>query len=272
MPVIEAFLVAGIFIFIIILAGGAALVYKFREKLGITKTPAHSTIQPADTNTVVKFKQYRLLSPKAYFHNSPDEGTKRLAWLANPGDTITALKEANDFIYTEYYNRKNQLSKGWLRKKDLVALDKFSNSTSISPSLANAENNTNEDELGRAANLYAGDQYPEALLIYSKLARQGVREAMYQYGDLALKGKNDEINCLEGIEWIKKAANKNYTPAKRTLGFLYMFSENEIVMMANDYISCPFKRDSILGAKFLIDAVSDGDTSAIRILEQMNKK
>ncbi|MEP7144127.1 MAG: protein kinase [Ferruginibacter sp.] len=271
-PVTKRASIAGILIFLIIVGGATALVYKFRGKLGITRTRAN-TIQPVDTSPVIKYGQYKIVIPKAYFHNLPDEGTKRTAYMVNSNDTITALKETNDFIYTEFYNSRNQLSKGWLRKKDLIALDKFSNSTNISPLVANAENNTSsENELGKAAALLANEQYPEALLIYSNMAKQGMAEAMYQYGNLALKGKNDEINCLQGIEWIKKAANKNYTPAKRTLGFLYMFAEDESMMASNDYIACPFKKDSVMGAKFLIDAVAEGDTAAIRFVERINKK
>ncbi len=270
-PVTKRASIAGILILLIFLAGASALVYKFRGKLGIFKTPSVSIIEPEVAKPIVKYGLYKILAPKAYFHNTPDENTKRLAYMIKSSDTVIALKETNDFIYTEFYNSKNQLSKGWLRKKDLFNLDKFSISTNNSPAVKNPENIKVENELGRAANFLAGEQYPEALLIYSKLAKKGVREAMYQYGDLALKGKNDEINCLEGIEWINKAANKNYTPAKRTLGFLFMFAGNETIMTGNEYIACPFKKDSIKGARFLIEAVSEGDTTAIRFLEQINK-
>lgn len=263
--------IAGVVIFFILLAGAAMLIYKFRGKLGITRTPATTTIKPVDTPAAVKYALYKVLSPKAYFHNTPDETTKRIAYMIKSTDTIIALKQTNDFIYTEFYNSKNQLSKGWLRKKDLFALDKFSTSTNISPPVANAENNKVENELVRAAEFLLREQYSEALQIYSVLAKQGLAEAMYQYGNLALKGINHEINCLQGIQWISKAANKNYTAAKTTLGFLYMFAANESIMSNNNYIACPFKKDTAMGAKYLIEAVSEGDTMAIRILEQLNK-
>jgi len=270
-PVTRRDPIAWTFAVLIILGGAAGLVYNFREMLGITKSPNTSSIQPVVPNPIAKYGLYRVLSLKAYFHNTPDENTKRMAYMVNSNDTVTAFKETNNFIYTEFYNSKNQLSKGWLRKKDLISLNKFSTSTNNSPPVVNVENNKVENELSSAAKLLANDQYPEALLIYSKLAKQGVPEAMYQYGNLALKGKNDELNCLEGIEWINKAADKNYTAAKRTLGFLYMFAGNGSIMITNDYIPCPFKKDTIKGAKFLIEAVSEGDTTAMRYLEQINK-
>jgi len=97
-----------------------------------------------------------------------------------------------------------------------------------------------------------------------------VAEAMYQYGDLALRGRNYEINCLEGLDWINKAVRKNYRPAKKTLGFLYLFAGNEPVLFSNDYIPCPFKEDRALGKKYLVEAVADGDTSAIRFLNLLD--
>ncbi len=270
-PVIKRNSIAGILLLLIILMVAAGVAYKFRKKLGFAETPATTNFKPAEPKPVVKYGQYKVMAPKAYFHNAPDENTKRMAYMVKSSDTITALKETNDFIYTEFYNNKNQLSKGWLRKKDLFALDKSSNSTNISPPVALAENNKDENELSRAAKLLANDQYAEAVLIYGNLAKKGVAEAMYQFGDLALKGKNDEINCQEGIEWINKAAIKNYTAAKRTLGFLYMFAGNEPILNSNDYNSCAIKKDSARGARYLIEAVSEGDTIAIRYLEQINK-
>ena len=262
--------IAGVFIFLIVLGGAAGLIYKFRAKLGIAKMPASITVKPANVPPVLKFALYKVLTPKAYFHNLPEEKTRRTAYMIKSEDTIIALKQTNDFIYTEFFNSKNQLSRGWLRKRDLYALNKFSTSTNISPPVAVAEY-TKPGELTRAAEFLSREQYAEALLIYSTLAKQGVAEAMYQYGNLAVKGINDEINCLQGIDWITRAAGKNYTPAKTTLGFLYMFAGDEIVMSENNYIACPFKKDSWLGAKYLVEAVSEGDTLAIRFLEQLKK-
>lgn len=62
---------------------------------------------------------------KAYFHNDPDESTRRKAFVIhwnNSYATIKALEEKNDFVYTVFKNHLGQTSKGWLRKKDLRAV------------------------------------------------------------------------------------------------------------------------------------------------------
>ncbi|MEJ7586755.1 MAG: hypothetical protein WKI04_04255 [Ferruginibacter sp.] len=271
-PVYRRASFAGAIIFFIVLAGTAALAYKFRAKLGFGKSRTGTTIQPSAQSPVVKLDQYKVLAPKAYFHNAPDENTRRMAWMINSNDTINALKETPDFIYTEFFNSKNQLSKGWLRKKDLVTLDKSVNGFNNSLPSVNAENNITKLELVRAARFLSNGKNREGLTIYGRLAKSGVTEAMYQYGDLALKGKNTAISCKQGIDWLNKAARKNSTAAKRTLGFLYMFANNQDILTASDYGYCSVQRDSARGAAFLIDAVSEGDTLAIRFLEQMHKR
>lgn len=263
--------IAGLFILLFILAGAAGLAYKFRKKLGFSKSTQTRIAQPTEKKPVVQNGLYKVSVPKAYFHNTPQESTRRVAYMVNSGDTLTALRETDDFIYIEYYNAKNQLSKGWLRKKDLQELNKSSNSTIISPPTAGTGNDKVDEELKRAEELVRNDHYPAALLIYGKLAREGVAPAMYQYGDLALRGKNDEINCLEGMDWINKAVAKGYTAAKSTLGFLYLFAGDEAVLIGNDYIPCPFSKDSARGARLLVDAVSEGDTAAIRYLEMISQ-
>ena len=68
---------------------------------------------------------YKILD-KAYFHNDPDESTRRNAFVIhwnNSYATIKALDEKNDFVYTVFKNHLGQTSKGWLRKKDLKPVD-----------------------------------------------------------------------------------------------------------------------------------------------------
>lgn len=64
---------------------------------------------------------YKVISI-AYFHNEPDEHTRRKAFVNhwnNAYASIKALDEKNGFIYVVYTNESGQTSKGWLRKKDL---------------------------------------------------------------------------------------------------------------------------------------------------------
>ena len=68
--------------------------------------------------------KYKLASKKAYFHNQPDESTRRRAFINHWNNAIVeALDEQNGFIYIIYTNSLGQTSKGWLNKKDLVAVN-----------------------------------------------------------------------------------------------------------------------------------------------------
>ncbi len=69
--------------------------------------------------------KYKIVS-KAYFHNEPDENTRRNAFVVhwnNSYATLNALDEENGFVYVVFRNHQNQTSKGWLRKKDLRPID-----------------------------------------------------------------------------------------------------------------------------------------------------
>lgn len=63
--------------------------------------------------------QYMVIS-KAYFYNSPDESTRRNAFVIPSNSAIlTALDEQNDFIYVVFTNQLGQTSKGWISKASL---------------------------------------------------------------------------------------------------------------------------------------------------------
>lgn len=67
--------------------------------------------------------QYMVIS-KAYFYNTPDESTRRNAFVVPSNNAIiTALDEQDDFVYVVFTNQLGQSSKGWLRKKDLQLLN-----------------------------------------------------------------------------------------------------------------------------------------------------
>lgn len=68
--------------------------------------------------------QYKLAVSKAYFHNSPDENTRRNAFIVHWNNAVLeALDEENGFIYVVFTNHLGQTSKGWLRKSDLTAVE-----------------------------------------------------------------------------------------------------------------------------------------------------
>jgi serine/threonine protein kinase len=57
---------------------------------------------------------------KAFFHNAPDESTRRDAFIVHWNNaTLTPLQESGDFVYVVFTNTEGQTSRGWLRKKDL---------------------------------------------------------------------------------------------------------------------------------------------------------
>ena len=67
--------------------------------------------------------QYMVIS-KAYFYNSPDESTRRNAFVVPSNNAIlTATDEQDDFIFVVFTNTAGQTSKGWLRKQDLQKLN-----------------------------------------------------------------------------------------------------------------------------------------------------
>jgi serine/threonine-protein kinase len=60
----------------------------------------------------------------AYFHNQPDGATRRKAHITHWNNAIlNALNEQDGFIYVIFTNDEGQVSKGWLRKKDLIPVN-----------------------------------------------------------------------------------------------------------------------------------------------------
>ncbi len=73
----------------------------------------------ADSSAGSLLQQYSVIS-RAYFHNEPNEGSRRDAYMIPSNEVITALEDRNGFIYVEFTNPRGQTSKGWLKKSDLV--------------------------------------------------------------------------------------------------------------------------------------------------------
>jgi hypothetical protein len=67
--------------------------------------------------------KYSVIS-KAYFYNSPDETSRRNAYINKWNGFITATDELNGFIYVVYTNEEGQTSRGWLKKSDLRPYNK----------------------------------------------------------------------------------------------------------------------------------------------------
>ena len=85
------------------------------------RTIVDSTPSPSQgaTNNLGSYK----VRSKAYFHNEPNETTKRNAFIVHWNNAVLhPLKEEGDFVYIVFTNHLGQTSKGWLRKQDLIRL------------------------------------------------------------------------------------------------------------------------------------------------------
>ena len=128
---------------------------------------------------------------------------------------------------------------------------------------------------GKPRQYLNSNQLPEALNLYAKLSDQKVPEAMYEYSNLALQNKNENesLACSQAFDMLTEAANKGYTPAKRTLGFLYCFADNEEILRASNYYErCTYSKNVSKGSQLLIQAMLQGDTTASRLLDDLNIK
>jgi serine/threonine protein kinase len=258
--------------FIITAAVVGAIVY-FALRSNNTKLAANDT--QGDTASVIKPKQligqFKVVAQRAYFHNQPDPSTRRNAFMIPSNDVIAGMDEKNGFIYTEFTNSNGQTSKGWIRKEDLVSLEEWTQNNSVQTQARPAEEDI-DSQLRNARTFLDNSQVKEAVYIYSYLASKDVPEAMYEYGNLALQNKTDEIDCKEALRLINTANERGYIPAKRTLGFLYVFAENAEVLKVSNYDRCQYEKDVIKGTQLLIQASALGDSTARHLLEDINSK
>ena len=262
-PAAKSYGLKGIVISFIIAIAVIAGVYAY-----VNKRKVENTTTTSKTGNV---GEYKVLAARAYFHNEPDEKTRRNAYAVPSGLIIKAADEKNGFIYTEIRNEQGQTSKGWLRKQDLVTLDEFKrNNTGTTNNVEQKEIRT---QLTDAQNYLNSGQLAEALFIYKNLSNLQVPEAMYQYGNLALQNMNEQIDCKQGFDLLIKAAGKGYTPAKTALGLLYSFANDENVLQSNNYYNrCEFTENVTAGAKLLMEATLEGDLTASRLLQDLNAK
>lgn len=215
--------------------------------------------------------QYKIIASRAYLYNKADENTRTNSF-ANPGSqTVKAFDEKKGFLYAEIKDKK-VTKRGWLRKRDVMKLDEWGKRNKVSAS-SPRENREITAQLQNASNFLNNRKTVEALIIYNSLAKEEVPEAMYQYGKLALQNLNDNISCTQAFDLIKKAADKDHIPAKRTLGFLYSFAEDKNMLQQNNYyIRCKFGKNTRKGAKLLMEATLAGDTAASRLLDEITVK
>lgn len=253
---------------------GALLYLGFSNLFGNIETPAGS--KPAETVSRQEPKpvqrsvigEYKVVADRAYFHNEPNEAARRGAYLIPSAEVIRALEENGDFLYTEFTNSRGQTSKGWLQKSDLMPLAEWqqqqenlpAHTTDINQQLQQAKSDL---EQGNAA---------AAFDRYKKLAALEVPEALFEYGNRGLKGEHEDLDCAAAFQMVNKASDNNYAPARRTLGFLYLFGQNKQVLRMSGYDRCSFERNIVKGTRLLMEAIADGDSTATEILDDFNKQ
>ena len=263
-----------VFLLLLTLGLGAFAAYTLLFKKGnravtTSATPPDTTANnnlSEENRTVIG--QYKVGADRVYFYNRPDESTRRNAYLINSEEaTINALEEKDGFVYTEFTNSRGQVSKGWLRKQDLLTPEAWTRRRNEAARLSQQQI---AQQLQTAKQLLEENNLPASLDIYKKLSDQQVPEAMFYYGDLALRNKNQNIACATAIDLVERASDKNYVEAKRTLGFLYLFAESAQILKVSNYDRCEYQKDAVQGTKLLMEAILSGDTTARRILDLHN--
>lgn len=127
------------------------------------------------------------------------------------------------------------------------------------------------NQLQNAKTLLAENRKDEALKIYAQLSQQNVPQAMFQYANLALQNKNTNIDCSQAFNLLMMASDKDYLPAKTTLGFLYGFADDDDLLKQHNYfIRCSFSKNTYKGAQLLMEATLEGDFTAAYWLKQLN--
>ena len=215
--------------------------------------------------------EYKVQSFRTYLFSQPDENTRTTEFLSRSNKLIPSYDEQNGFIYTRFTNDSAKLIKGWIRKKDLASPD-----IGGKPPAPQTANNPDMElvnaKLTEARRYMNNDVAIEALPIYSELVQMQIPEAMFEYGNLALQNKNPQIDCSRGFDLILKAAQKGYGPAQRTAGFLYSFADQPDLLQQYNYDRCSFNKNLGKGSKFLMQAMLQGDSTASRLLDELNVK
>lgn len=89
------------------------------EKKAEPKDEHKDTTGNNQSDQLVRYK----VRNKAFFHNTPDESTRRNAFINHWNNAVLKpLADKNGFIYVIFTNDEGQTSKGWLSKDDLIAV------------------------------------------------------------------------------------------------------------------------------------------------------
>ena len=156
-------------------------------------------------------------------------------------------------------------------KKSLTVNNSVKQSNDTTTALTQQQQNEINNQLLNAKNLLSENRKDEALTIYAQLSQQNVAQAMFQYANLALQNKNTNIDCSQAFSLLVMASDKDYLPAKTTLGFLYSFADNDDLMKEHNYfIRCSIPKNIYKGAQLLMESTLEGDFTAAYWLNKLN--
>jgi serine/threonine-protein kinase len=211
-------------------------------------------------------KKIKVSSTQDSLNNSVDQpirkkksAAKVLLWI------LAGLFVAAIFVYAVETNNNNKFTDN-NQHRTIAQADTSNN-------LSTAEQQQVNTQLENAKNLLKENNKDAALDIYEQLSQQNIPQAMFQYANLALQNKNDRINCSDAFALLTKASDKNYLPAKTTLGFLYAFADDENTLKQLNYYSrCVFPVNVSKGAHLLMESTLQGDATAAHWLDLLNAK
>jgi hypothetical protein len=96
---------------------------------GYFKTTLNS--DPLSEQSEIGPGSYYSNEERVYFHNSPDESTRRNAYILK-GEPVDITKVENDFGYTVFTSTANKTSSGWLKMSELSKTKDDSNQETTS--------------------------------------------------------------------------------------------------------------------------------------------
>ncbi len=102
-----------------------------KENINVTTVPEKPVtkqrpLPQPETNALAGKEtiSYTVTVRQVYFHNEPDESTRRNAFINRWNKAVLKpLDEKNGFVYIVYTNQWGQTSKGWMLKKHLTPID-----------------------------------------------------------------------------------------------------------------------------------------------------
>jgi TPR repeat protein len=87
-----------------------------------------------------------------------------------------------------------------------------------------------------AVTAYGKGDYKTAYVAYSKLAKEGDRDAQFTLGLMYFEGTGPDKDFAEAVRWYLRAANQGQVMAQNNLGAMYMDGKG----VAQDFVESAF--------------------------------